>query len=583
MNQRKKPQSAMWGRSTLIACVLFACAGMAFAGPSKSKLASDLQNLKPSDKVDLIVQFKAIPTSATHKKVLKFGGSIRHQYKKLNFGAYKDVGALALAALNADSTVVHVSRDRQVNATTTAPDAAVLDYHNETMKTAAAWAQGLDGTGIGVAVIDSGVSAVDDLTGSRIVYSQDFVAVGGDGGDRFGHGTHVAGIIGGTGADSTGPNYKYTFKGIAQNANIINFRVLGPDGSGNDSDVIAAVDAAIQLKDQYNIRVINMSLGRGIYESYLDDPMCQAVERAWSAGIFVVVSAGNNGRNNAAGTNGYGTITVPGNDPYVITVGSLNGMGTPDPTDDIPGSYSSKGPSILDRVVKPDIVAPGNQIVSLYTPLETLNAQFPEKEAARYLYVADGDGSGSTSYFILSGTSMAAPMVSGAAALLLQQNPDLTPDQLKTRLMKTAFKNLQQASSVTDSTTGQIYNMQADIFTVGAGLLDIEAAVNDTAPASPLIGSAASPTVTIDGNGNLVLVFQPDFAVWGSNAAESEMVLWGSSVLGGTNSAGEMVLWGSSSLGSEMVMWGSSSTASEMVMWGSSSTAGLSVIGGDSK
>jgi serine protease AprX len=590
MIQRKRPRSAMWGRSILIACALSLCAGMAFAGQSRSKLASDLQNLKSSDKVDLIVQFKSLPTSAYHQRVLRLGGKMGRQYRKLTFGSYKGVPAGILASLKSDSTVVHVSRDRKVKAASTSLNPAVLDYHNETMGTANAWAQGLDGSRVGVAVIDSGVSAVDDLTASRIVYGQDFFSPGGDGSDQYGHGTHVAGIIGGSGADSTGPNYTYTFKGVAPNANIISLRVLGPDGSGQDSDVIAAIDTAIQLKNTYNIRVINMSLGRGVFESYVDDPLCQAVERAWNAGIFVVVSAGNEGRNNAAGTNGYGTITAPGNDPYVITVGAMNGLGTPDPTDDIPGSYSSKGPTLFDELVKPDIVAPGNQIVSLYTPKESLITEHPEKVAPDSLYIANGDNNGSASYYILSGTSMAAPMVSGAAALLLQQNPSLTPDQLKIRLMKTAFKNLQPASSVTDPTTGQTFNMQADIFTVGSGLLDINAALNDDFLAPATTGVAASPAVALDANGNLTLALQPNLVLWGSSAADSELVMWGSSVFtnsgelvmwGSSSSNGELVLWGSSSLNSELVMWGSSSDNSELVMWGSSTSNGQAVIVGD--
>lgn len=579
----------MWGRSILIACALLLSAGTLFAGPKKSRLASDLQDLNPTDKVDLIVQFKALPTSANHQRVLRLGGKLGRQYHRLKFGSYRGIPAVALAALSSDANIVHISRDRKVNAATTPVNQAVLDLHNETMGTANAWALGLDGTGIGVAVVDSGVTAVDDL-GSRVVYSQDFVAVGGDGSDRYGHGTHVAGIVAGNGADSTGANYTYTFTGVAPNANIVNLRVLGPDGSGQDSDVIAAIDRAIELKDTYNIRVLNLSLGRGVYESYVDDPLCQAVERAWNAGIFVVVSAGNEGRNNAAGTNGYGTITSPGNDPYVITVGSMNGVGTADPTDDIPGSYSSKGPTLFDHFVKPDIVAPGNQIISLYTPLETLIAAHPEKEAPNYLYISNGDSNGSSSYYILSGTSMAAPMVSGAAALLLQQNPALTPDQLKIRMMKTAFKNLQPASSITDPTTGQTFNMQADIFTVGSGLLDINAALNDDFVAPATVGVAASPAVQLDRNGNITIAMQPNLVMWGSSAADSELVMWGSSVftnsgelvMWGSNSAsGELVLWGSNTLSSELVLWGSSTANSELVMWGSNTDAGLSVLSGD--
>ena len=140
--------------------------------------------------------------------------------------------------------------------------------------------------------------------------------------------------------------------------------------------MIAAIGRAIELKDTYGIRVINLSLGRPIFESYKKDPLCQAVERAWKAGIVVVVAAGNQGRNNMFGTDGYGTILSPANDPYVITVGAMSDMSTSNRSDDQLASYSSKGPAVVDHVVKPDLVAPGNQIISLASPgkLATLSS-----------------------------------------------------------------------------------------------------------------------------------------------------------------------------------------------------------------
>src|SRR5205823_1785294 len=160
--------------------------------------------------------------------------------------------------------------------------------------------------------------------------------------------------------------------GVAPNANIINLRVLDANGSGTDSQVIAAIQRAIQLKSTYNIRVINLSLGRSVYESYTLDPVCQAVEAAWKSGIVVVVAAGNAGRNNDYGTQGYATIQAPGNDPNVITVGATKTNGTPQRLDDTVASFSSKGPTLLDHVVKPDLVAPGNRVVSLASPGSTL-------------------------------------------------------------------------------------------------------------------------------------------------------------------------------------------------------------------
>ena len=137
--------------------------------------------------------------------------------------------------------------------------------------------------------------------------------------------------------------------------------------------MIAAIDRAIELKFTYNIRIINLSLGRPIYESFLDDPLCQAVEAAHHAGILVVVAAGNEGRDNSVNSMGYGTIDSPGNDPFVITVGAMKAGGTANKSDDKIASYSSKGPSVVDHFVKPDMVAPGNIIASLRVPGSTLD------------------------------------------------------------------------------------------------------------------------------------------------------------------------------------------------------------------
>src|SRR6202167_1218753 len=185
-----------------------------------------------------------------------------------------------------------------------------------------AWNSGLVGRELGVAVIDTGTYIHPDLNAanssrSRVVYRQSFI--GGVLNDDFGHGTHVAGIVGGNGSSSDQQGAFRTFKGIAPNANIVDLRVLDQNGASSDSVVIAAIQKAVQLKSQYNVRVINLSLGRQSFEGCSLDPLCQAVEAAWKAGIVVVVAAGNEGRNDSADTDGYRTISVPGNDPYAIT------------------------------------------------------------------------------------------------------------------------------------------------------------------------------------------------------------------------------------------------------------------------
>ncbi len=341
--------------------------------------------------------------------------------------------------ISKDSNIKYVSLDRKLQ--------SAMNYAVPAVGADIALSMSYDGTGVGVAVIDSGVNSVFDLTQSgasktsRIVYSQNFDPSANTTNDLYGHGTHVAGIIAGNGGSSSCGNCDVTFRGIAPNANIINLRALDQNGSATDSTVIAAIQQAIALKNQYNIKVINLSLGRGVFESYTLDPLDQAVEQAWNAGIVVVVAAGNFGRDNSNNNNGYGTITAPGNDPYVITVGAMKTMETASRADDLIATYSSKGPTMLDHVVKPDLVAPGNLIVSdLASTADTLYSAYPANLLPIADYTTSNNSNTSSTYYRLSGTSMAAPMVSGAAALLLQQNPLLTPDQVKARLLKTAYK-----------------------------------------------------------------------------------------------------------------------------------------------
>ena len=248
--------------------------------------------------------------------------------------------------------------------------ATVTDLYDQAVLAPYAWSKNLTGSGIGVAVIDSGINGGKDFTlsngtGSRIVYSQNFASGPNTSADLYGHGTHVAGILAGNGMNSRGTEFSQDVHGHCGQREPDQLAGSRSEGRGRDSAVIAAIQKAISLKSKYNIRVINLSLGRGVYESYKLDPLCQAVEAAWKAGIVVVVAAGNEGRNDSARTDGYGTIAAPGNDPYAITVGAMKPMGTSTRADDLIASYSSKGPTLLDHIVKPDIVAPGNMTISV--------------------------------------------------------------------------------------------------------------------------------------------------------------------------------------------------------------------------
>jgi len=281
---------------------------------------------------------------------------------------------------------------------------------------------------------------------------------------------------------------------------------------------------------------------------------------AWRAGIVVVVASGNYGRLSVNGSNGYGTVTAPGNDPLVLTVGAMKTMNTGSRTDDQIASYSSKGPSTFDHVVKPDIVAPGNTIVSVIDHGSTLEAKYPMNKRM-------GSDWSTRPYFVLSGTSMATPVVSGAIALLLQQDPSMTPDQVKARLMKTAYKSFPTSTVAVDARTGQTFTEYYDLFTVGAGYLDVAAALNDDDLAPAATASALSPSAVYNPVTGTVSIVNGSSVVWGTSVVWGSSVVWGNSVVWGTNVAGSSVVWGTS------VVWGSSIMSGFSVVWGSSTGA----------
>ena len=285
---------------------------MAYA--DKSKLSPELQGNQSSQKVQVIVQYTpgtqvnctglAGLVDCLVNDIAKLGGTILAPLPLVN-GVVALLDGPGIQNLSNNANVVYISSDRPLTPSLSNAAPAVNAF--------AAWQSGYTGAGIGVALIDSGVSSHPDLNGgflgfSRVVWNQSFVPGNSSANDQYGHGTHVAGLIAGDGASSTGSKYSRTFEGIAPQATIINLRVLDQNGSGTDSAVISAINTAITLKPLFNIRVINLSLGRAIYESYTLDPLCLAVEAAWKKGIVVVVAAGNNGRYQP--TNGLSLIHI---------------------------------------------------------------------------------------------------------------------------------------------------------------------------------------------------------------------------------------------------------------------------------
>src|SRR5271166_6119495 len=576
---RGERRSAAWGKrlGTLLLVLLAQTTfGQGFGGGRPvGKFAPDLapqverahQGTAGNETVQVIVQYKQVPQLAQEGRVQHLGARLNHRLGMVK-GAAFTIPVSALPALEADPEVLSVSIDHPMTG---------LDETTDVVTgITAAWSAGYNGTGVGVAVIDSGINdSHPDLwnsseTQSRVVYHQDFTGTAttnssGAQYDLYGHGTHVAGIIGGNGSLSGG-----NYAGAASNVNLVDLRALDLNGVGTDSTVIAAIQEAIALQSTYNIRVINLSLGRGIFVSYTQDPLCQAVESAWKAGIVVVVAAGNFGRLSVNGSNGFGTITAPGNDPYVLTVGAMKSNGSTSQSAETLASYSSKGPTTYDHVVKPDIVAPGNDVVSLAAPGATLENLFPAE-------LATGND-GNNDYFTLSGTSMATPAVSGAVALLLQQNSALTPDQVKARLMKTTYKLLPTSTVAWVPHLSQNFTSTYDLFSVGSGLLNLQTAISNTDLAPATVGAALSPSVVYNPNTGTVSLVNGNSSVSVNSVVWGSSVVWGTSVVWGANVTGSSVVWGSS------LPWNSNLLNAFSVVWGSSTGTGTqatSVVWGE--
>lgn len=292
---------------------------------------------------------------------------------------------------------------------------------------------GFTGKGIGIAVIDSGIHPHPDFKG-RIVAFKDFTNGGNSVYDDAGHGTHVAGIAAGSGASSSGK-----VQGVAPRANLIGLKVMNQWGHANSGteNTIAAINWCIKNKEKYNIKVINISL------TLSNNPkLSRIIKEAVKDGIVIVKSAGNDGPEK-------GTINYPGILPDVITVGNLDQNETEDPKDDKIDDFSSRGPA-PGGLKKPDLSAPGVKIYAPYVPDGNIDNETEW----------DADKDGKIDYIALSGTSFAAPFVSGVAALMLQTNPELTPDEVKYILMDTA-----------DSLPGVDYTAQ------GKGVINPEKAV----------------------------------------------------------------------------------------------------------
>jgi len=574
----------MLQRLLAFAFVLAAFAPAAAAAPAErtergaGKLDSELRHRAsaPTGTSRVILQLNP-GASADTAAIRKMRGLVGRRLVSVG-GQVAYVPDSELDALSRLPGVSGISLDRPVHGTLERTGATI----------GSSWvhqALGFDGTGVGVAIIDSGVANWhDDLGPNKVTRFVDFVDFQPAPYDDYGHGTHVAGIIAGDGHDSGGLR-----SGIAPGATLLVEKVLDGAGQGYISNVIAAIDYAIANKDALHLRVLNLSVAAGVYESYNTDPLTLAAKRAVEAGLVVVSAAGNLGRG-ADGRPQYGAIGAPGNAPWVITVGASSHSGTADRSDDTVAGFSSRGPSAIDFVAKPDLVAPGVGIESLGEAGSTLWNTKPLMRLWGTVTTA------SEPYLSLSGTSMASPVVSGTIALMLQANPSLTPNLVKAILQFTAESH-----------------DEYDGLTQGAGFLNARGAVE--LARSLATGSNMLPAVPADptpwsghviwgnrlvGGGRIVTAanaWRTD-VMWGSEKApdggvialgtqcadeastgdcanvaawsadsSDDNVVWGAEC-GGLDCRG--LVWGTASTGeSENIVWGTSAETDNIV-WGAS-------------
>src|SRR5215471_9950553 len=400
--QAAKPRRMKARLSVAIAALVTAIAGMSVAAapPAAAGLTEDV-----------IVTSTGLLSPAT--AVLDVGGTVLQQYHIID-GVLASIPTLSEPALEAlpGITVTHdISVNVQSVPASTGPHTPSDAFLQETGAARLA-GSGDTGQGVTVAVLDTGISNLPDFSG-RLIGGVDLTSGNNPYQDSYGHGTFVAGLIAGNGASSNGQ-----YSGEAPGAKLVSVKVAGADGTTHLGTLISGMQWVVDNQKTYGIKVVNISLGYQPSQSTVNNPLDNAVEATWNAGIAVVASAGNAGPFN-------GTILSPGDDPLVITVGALDDMATTSPADDEMNDFSSVGPTSPDGWVKPDLVASGRSVVSLGAPGSTIYSNNPSSRIG-------------SANFVGSGTSFSAAIVSGAAALVLAANPGITPDQLKARLLGSA-------------------------------------------------------------------------------------------------------------------------------------------------
>jgi serine protease AprX len=382
----------------------------------------------------VVVRGQAGCAASVAATVTSLGGKVTRSIGILD-GAAATISSDRLSALRAAPCVARVTPDGSVTMSSIGSydptaDAGSLYNTEQIIGAQTAWAAGATGQNVGVAVIDTGVSPVQGLNApGKLVNGPDLSFASQSPAltylDEVGHGTHMAGIIGGRDqatAPGKNPGRAYAtdtsdFLGVAPDARIVNVKVADEQGAVDVSQILAGIDWVVQHRNdnKANIRVLNLSFGTTSAQSYILDPLAFAAEIAWKSGIVVVASAGNNG----AASNG---LSDPAYDPFLISVGAADTQGSLNQSAHTVAAFSSNGTSTRT----PDLVAPGVHIASLRTPGSQIDLNYGSTATV-------GDR-----FFLGSGTSEAAAVVSGAAALIVGRFPDATPDQVKRALTMSA-------------------------------------------------------------------------------------------------------------------------------------------------
>ncbi len=533
--------------------------GLAMAqGGGRARLAPDLVKKVKSGSSDPVVIVATLSGDTTPEKltadVEALGGQVKNLFRHVR-QAVLEMPADRVVYLQGVAGLNYLAPDREIRAlashvgTTTGATQVYPSEYGTTIDNLVSGFYGYDGTGITVAVIDSGIDGehfdLRDNGSRRTIANVRWVSTG-SGNDPYGHGTFIAGLIAGNGYASKQVGLDFT--GVAPKANLVSLRVLDENGRGTLSNVIASVDWAIANASYYKIRVLNMSLAAPPIDSYRDDPLCQAVDRASRAGLVVVAAAGNFGIG-PENTEVYGGITSPGNSPAVITVGATDTRGTDRRSDDTVAPYSSRGATrsrsidpvtgaiVYDNLAKPDLVAPGTRLISLERADGTIITAIPQLHVS-----TKNDSNNKSRYMFMSGTSMSTGVVSGTVALMLQANPSLTPNMVKAILMYSSQK-----------LNG------ADLFEQGAGQVNVAGAArlaaamrkdaNLVRTGSRLIPYGSMPTA------ETTIAFEK--FVWSQGLIWNYGWLYGSTALTTQQDAyAQGLIWNFYSFGDSLSLWG---------------------------